>query len=57
MARESFDSYVKKKSDKINKIWKQFESPKKTPTQIIPKNDKVAHMIENQKEKVMIGEK
>ncbi len=53
MARESFDNYVKKKTDKISKIWKQFESPKKTPTQIIPK---VTHMIENQKEKVMIGE-
>ena len=57
ITRESFENYVKKKTDQINKIWKDFDSPKNPPTKFFPKNDKITHTIERKKEKVPIGEK
>jgi hypothetical protein len=49
---------VKKKTDQINKIWKEFESPKKPLPQIIPRNDKITNPNERQKAKntITIGE-
>lgn len=45
ITREGFDGYVKKKTDHINKIFKDFEGPKNLPIQIVAKNDKVTRLI------------
>jgi hypothetical protein len=57
MTREGFDGYVKKKTDQINKIFKELEGPTNLPIQIVPKNEKITNPIERQKAKVTIGEK
>jgi hypothetical protein len=38
MTRESFDNYVKRKKEQINKIWICFEVAKKSSLEIIPKH-------------------
>ena len=45
ITRESFDNYVKKKTDQINKICKEFEGQKNLSFQIVAKNDKVTKLI------------
>ncbi len=57
MNRESFDNYVRKKTEQINKIVKEFEGPKMSPTKIIPSNDKLKEPLKNQTIKVKIYEK
>ncbi len=57
ITRESFDNYVKKKTEQIKKNFKDFESEKKNPPQIFQKNEKITNPIERQKAKVTIGEK
>jgi hypothetical protein len=56
MTSESFDGYVKRKKDQINKIVEDFKGLKNPSTKLVPTNYKVNSVGENQKEKIIIGE-
>ncbi len=49
ITRESFDNYVRKKADQINKIFKEFDGPKRPIKKIISNDDnKVKEPLEIQ---------